>query len=75
MGAVTATELAEAEADLSFARAVELLDHPVVPTNDLNEFMAIHRHLFQDVFDWAGQVRSVDVRKDVPGAQFFLPVG
>ncbi|NYD71010.1 Fic/DOC family protein [Herbiconiux flava] len=75
VGAVTATDLAEAEADLSFARAVELLDNPVRPTNDLREFKAIHRHLFQDVFDWAGQVRSVDVRKDVPGAQFFLPVG
>ncbi|WP_240606787.1 Fic family protein [Microbacterium sp. Gd 4-13] len=37
--------------------------------------MRIHLHLFQDVYDWAGQVRTIDVRKNVPGAEFFLPVG
>lgn len=75
VGAETADELAAAEADLSFARALQILDNPVPATNDLSEFKEIHRRLFQDVFDWAGQVRSVDVRKDVPGADFFMPVG
>ncbi|MFB2583462.1 Fic/DOC family protein [Herbiconiux liukaitaii] len=75
VGAVSVSELAAAEADLSFARALELLDNPVASTNDLRELKEIHRRLFQDVFDWAGQVRSVDVRKDVPGAEFFMPVG
>lgn len=37
--------------------------------------MRIHFHLFQDVYDWAGQLRTIDVRKNVPGAEFFLPVG
>lgn len=75
VGATTGHELAAAEADLSFARALQLLDDSVAATNDLVEFKEIHRRLFQDVFDWAGQLRVVDVRKDVPGAQFFMPFG
>ncbi|WP_230672813.1 Fic/DOC family protein [Rathayibacter sp. Leaf248] len=75
VGADSDSVLARAEADLSFARALQLIDAPVPPTNDLAELRAIHRHLFQDVYDWAGQIRIVDVRKDVPGAEYFLPWG
>lgn len=75
VGATTVAALAAAEADLSFARALQLLDSPVAATNDLRELQAIHHHLFQDIFDWAGEIRTVDVRKNVPGADFFLPHG
>lgn len=74
VGARTRAELAAAEGDLTAARLVQLLDRPVKPTGDLAELQAIHRHLFQDVFDWAGKLRTVDLRKDVPGAQPFMPV-
>ena len=74
VGARTRTALDEAEGDLSFARLVQLMDRPVRPTGDLDELRAIHRHLFQDIYDWAGQLRTVDIRKSVEGAQFFLPV-
>ncbi|MBU4336298.1 MAG: Fic family protein [Actinobacteria bacterium] len=73
-GACTKDALDEAEGDLSFARLMQLMDHPPKETGDLGELCAIHRHLFQDVYDWAGQVRTVGVRKDVEGAEFFLPV-
>lgn len=75
VGATSAPELDVAEADLSFARALQLLDHPVAATNDLEELKRIHFHLFQDIYDWAGHSRRVDVRKKVPGAAFFLPWG
>ncbi|WP_413543909.1 hypothetical protein [Citricoccus nitrophenolicus] len=42
-----------------------MLNSPVQATNDLQELLRIHFHLFQDVFDWAGQLRTVDARKDV----------
>ncbi len=74
VGARTKVALDEAEGDLSFARLIQLLDHPVEPTGDLKELRAIHRHLFQDVYDWAGELRVVDIRKNVAGAQYFLPV-
>lgn len=74
VGARTESELDALEADLSNARGHELLDSPPAPTSDLEEFRAIHRQLFQDVYDWAGEIRTVDIRKNVEGGQFFLPV-
>lgn len=42
-------------------------------TNNLAEIRAIHRHVFQDVFQWAGQIRTVDIAKGVEGSGFFVP--
>lgn len=38
---------------------------------DAAHFRAIHRHLFQDVYDWAGEPRSIRVFKD--GSPFAYP--
>ena len=35
---------------------------------DLSHLQAIHRHLFQDVYDWAGELRTVEINKG--GHQF-----
>lgn len=75
VGVSSVGELVAAEADLSFARATQLMHEPVQVTNDLAELQAIHFWLFQDVYDWAGKIRTIDVKKDVPGADFFMPVG
>jgi fido (protein-threonine AMPylation protein) len=75
IGARTKESLDDAEGSLSFARLVQLTDHPLKPTGDLTELRAIHRHLFQDLYDWAGQIRTVDIRKNAEGAEFFLPFG
>lgn len=45
------------------ARLVQLTAQPPLPKGDLEELRAIRRHLFQDVYDWAGELRTVDVRK------------
>ncbi|MBO0805290.1 MAG: Fic family protein [Nocardiopsaceae bacterium] len=74
VGAQTKADLDRAEGDLAFIRLVQLTDHPVKASGDLGELQEIHRHLFQDVYDWAGQLRTVDIRKNVEGAEFFLPV-
>ena len=37
---------------------------------DLAHLKAIHRHLFQDVYDWAGEIRTVGLSK---GYSAFLP--
>ena len=41
-----------------------------IPTGrfDLAHLRAIHRHLFQDVYEWAGELRKVEIAKD--GHQF-----
>jgi cell filamentation protein len=75
IGARTKESLEDAEGSLSFARLVQLIDRPPKPTGDLTELRAMHRQLFQDLYDWAGQIRTVDIRKNVVGAEFFLPSG
>jgi cell filamentation protein len=75
VGARTQGALDQAEGDLTYIRAAELQERPVRPTGDLDEFRAIHRQLFQDVYPWAGEVRTVDLRKNVAGAEHFLSVG
>lgn len=35
---------------------------------DLDHLRSIHRHLFQDVYDWAGELRTVEISKG--GSQF-----
>lgn len=37
---------------------------------DLVHLKAIHRHLFQDVYDWAGEIRTTELAK---GGSRFLP--
>lgn len=43
-----------------------------VPTGDfdLTHLRAIHRHLFQDIYDWAGEVRTLEIAKG--GSQFMF---
>lgn len=74
VGARTKTELENAEADLVHARMLSLDNQGIPPTRDLSEFRAIHRHLFQDVYSWAGELRTVDIRKDLDSATYFTPV-
>jgi cell filamentation protein len=49
-------------------RVEELLEHPI-KIKDSNTLLKIHYHLFQDVYEWAGQVRTVNISKD--GKPFF----
>lgn len=37
---------------------------------DLDHLRAIHRHLFQDIYEWAGELRTVEISK---GATQFQP--
>ncbi len=30
---------------------------------DFNHLQSLHRYLFQDIFDWAGQIRQIDISK------------
>jgi cell filamentation protein, protein adenylyltransferase len=37
---------------------------------DLTHLRAIHRHLFQDIYDWAGELRTVEISKRDQQFQF-----
>lgn len=60
--------LAQYEADYASVRSFELAQHPVRGDFDLKHLCAIHRHLFGDVYDWAGRLRDIDISK---GDSFF----
>ena len=51
------------EADATAIRLLEMIEHPIQGHFDLAHLQAIHLHLFQDVYDWAGQLRTVDISK------------
>ena len=61
-------ELDAFEAEISSARAEEPLPEGVL---DFTHYKAVHHHLFQDVYDWAGQVRTVRISKG--GNPFCFP--
>ncbi|MET4386432.1 cell filamentation protein [Bradyrhizobium sp. F1.4.3] len=56
------------EAEITAQRAEEAL-----PAGRLtySHYRAIHRHLFQDVYDWAGKIRTVRISKG--GSMFCFP--
>ena len=58
-----AAELAAFEAHNTAARAYELLQNPIVGGFDLAHLKAIHKAIFQDVFAWAGELRTTVLGK------------
>jgi cell filamentation protein len=61
-------ELDDFEAEITSARAGEPLPEGNL---DFAHFCAVHHHLFQDVFDWAGTPRTVRILKQ--GSAFCFP--
>ena len=55
--------LEEGEADYATARAYELAQTPLEGCFDLDHLKAIHKHLFGDVYAWAGELRDIDLAK------------
>jgi cell filamentation protein len=49
-------------------RAKELADHPL-PIKNIGSLFSIHRFLFQDIYEWAGKRRTVEISKE--NNQFF----
>lgn len=49
-------------------RLQELFENPI-KIKGVESLLSIHKHLFQDIYAWAGQKRTVEISKD--GKQFF----
>jgi cell filamentation protein len=63
-------ELEAAEREITHAALVFLQEAPVPPRYDLGHLRAIHQRIFGDVYDWAGQLRTVAIAK---GSWFCRP--
>lgn len=63
LGITDESELEKAEASFVAWRSYELSQKPIAGRFDLVHLQAIHRHLFGDVYDWAGEIRTIDLSK------------
>lgn len=74
LGIDNQAELAKAEEKLSKVRAKELVELGMIDTFEIGTFKGlsqIHGYLFQDIYPFAGQIRTVDLAK---GQFRFAPI-
>lgn len=55
------TRLAEAEREITASAASEISFSE--PPFDLDHLRAIHKQLFADLYEWAGEIRTIDISK------------
>lgn len=55
--------LFQAELELTAKRLLELQLHPVKGNFDFKHLCQIHQRIFQDLYNWAGRPRTVDIAK------------
>ena len=55
-------ELTKVEREISIVKAAVLTD-TITGKFDLNHLKSIHAFLFEDIYDWAGKLRTVDIAK------------
>ena len=54
------------EADYTSLRLRELTENPLTGCYDLSHLKRLHRYLFQDLYDWAGEFRRINIEKEEP---------
>jgi cell filamentation protein len=70
LGLTDPEQLRRAEAGLTAVRLAQLATRPLPGLYDLEHLQAFHRLIFGEVYDWAGELRSVNIGK---GALFCPP--
>ena len=74
LGIENATELAREEERISKKKALELFEKGILDQLESDTFSSlcsIHRYLFEDIYDFAGELRTVNISK---GSFRFAPV-
>ena len=66
LGLISSADLAREEERLSKKKAVELFENGVLdalPAGKFSTLQAIHKYLFEDIYDFAGKLRTVNLAK------------
>ena len=66
LGLINSADLAREEERISKKRAVELFENGVLDTLPAGKFatlQTIHKYLFEDIYDFAGKIRTVNIAK------------
>jgi cell filamentation protein len=58
-----AEKLHDIERKLTSLRILELIEQPIKGRFDFEQLKKIHEYIFQDIYEWAGKVRTVDIAK------------
>lgn len=58
------------ESAVTFAKISELEQTPINGNFDFAHYKAIHKYIFEDLYDWAGEIRTADISKK--GTSFTL---
>ena len=67
LGLTNSADLAREEERLSKKKAVELFEKRFLdnlPAGKFSTLQAIHKYLFEDIYDFAGELRTVNIAKD-----------
>ena len=70
LGLGTVAGLEAAEREITHAALILLDESPVSAGYDLPHLQEIHKRIFGDIYEWAGQIRTVAIAK---GVMFCLP--
>ena len=60
VGAKTWEDLEQKETIITYDKIDELQETPVKGDFDLEHLKAIHKHNFGDIYEWAGEIRTVN---------------
>jgi len=71
LGLQTDEALQMVEYELTIRRQAQLDQSPINGNFDLAHLQAIHQHIFQDVYEWAGKLRTTSIAKG--GSPFAHP--
>lgn len=69
LGITDYSELKKAEADIGFAKIITV-DSIEADRTDVELVKKIHKHIFEDIFEWAGNFRTVPLYK---AEQYVIP--
>ena len=66
LGLTSSADLAREEERISKKKALELFENGMLDKLEAGKFSAlkaIHKHLFEDIYDFAGELRTVNIAK------------
>ena len=66
LGLTSSADLAREEERISKKKAADLFEQGILddlPTGQFSTLQAIHQYLFEDIYDFAGQIRTVNIAK------------
>ena len=66
LGLKTSTELAREEERISKKKAIDLFEKDVlknIPAGTFSTLQTIHKYLFEDIYEFAGEIRTVNIAK------------